>query len=53
MLGQFFGDSDNSATANFDLIQPSDIAAAVIYLLDSEKATQLSGVELHVGTGIP
>jgi len=53
MLGEFFEALENSAAVNFDLIEPSDIAAAVMYLLDSEIATQVSGVELHVGSGIP
>jgi hypothetical protein len=53
MLGQFFEDLENSEAVNYGLIQPSDIAAAALYLLDSEIATQVSAVELHVGSGIP
>jgi hypothetical protein len=52
MLNQFFEDLENSEGANYGLIQPSDIAAAPLYLLDSEIATQVSAVELHVGSGI-
>lgn len=48
MLEETFENLDNSAAA-IDLIQPSDIAAAAMYLLDSENATQ----ELHVGAGVP
>jgi hypothetical protein len=53
MLNQFFEDLENSEAVNYGLIQPSDIAAAALYLLDSEIATQVSAVELHVGSGIP
>jgi len=53
MLNQFFEELDNSNAVNFGLIEPSDIAGAVIYLLDSEIATQVSGVQLEVGSGRP
>jgi len=53
MLGQFFEDLENSEAVNYGLIQPSDIASAAMYLLDSEVATQVSALQLNVGSGVP
>jgi hypothetical protein len=53
MLGQFFEKLDVGNAVDYGLIQPTDIASAAMYLLDSEIATRVSAVELHVGSGIP
>lgn len=55
MLAQFFppsmqtGDIDSGA---FGIVQPSDIARAICYLL-SDQSAPVSGVNVPVGPGAP
>ncbi|KAI9744900.1 MAG: hypothetical protein M1818_001825 [Claussenomyces sp. TS43310] len=54
MLSQFFAPEAAGAidTQGFGLVQPTDIAQAVVWLL-SDESSQISGVNLPVGPGAP
>ena len=55
MLAQFFPPEAQGAaidTGAFGIVQPTDIAQAIIWLLSSESS-QVAGVNLAVGPGAP
>lgn len=55
MLAQFFPPEAQGAdidTAGFGIVQPTDIAQAILWLLSSESS-QVAGVNLAVGPGAP
>jgi chanoclavine-I dehydrogenase len=55
MMPQFFPAGNASAateTLGMNLLDPMDIARAVVYLL-SEESEHIVGVNLAVGTGAP
>jgi len=55
MLAQFFppgAPTDAIDTAGFGIVQPTDIAKAIIWLL-SDDSSQVAGVNLAVGPGAP
>jgi hypothetical protein len=54
MMAQFFpeGPREGIDLAGMNLIEASDIARAIVYLL-SEESGHISGVNLPVGSGAP
>jgi hypothetical protein len=55
MLAKFFPahmQDGNMDTGGFGIVQPSDIAQAICWLL-SEESSQISRVNLPVGPGAP
>jgi len=55
MLAQFFGQDPSSGemdTSGWDVVEPSDIARAIVYLL-SDDSLQIAGVNIPVGPGAP
>jgi chanoclavine-I dehydrogenase len=55
MMAQFFPEGQGEAAVQsmgMNLLQPVDIARAIVYLL-SEESDKISGVNLPVGSGAP
>lgn len=54
MMAQFFpeGPREGLDLTGMNLIEPSDIARAIVYLL-SDESEHISGVNLPVGSGAP
>ncbi|KAE8331431.1 short chain dehydrogenase/oxidoreductase CpoX2 [Aspergillus sergii] len=55
MMGQFFKDEVRDAALDglgMDLLEPSDIARAIVYLL-TEDSAKITGANLPVGLGLP